>query len=236
MPTRANSGIFFFQLINRTSEIGLIQSLQFSFSLPVLYFFLRFVEPLLTHLVEGRELKWRTGAIQEFKKLTRNQDLVVTGYSCSDSFLEVDLCYPPNPTTPLQEVINLGDILVFQELAAHSNPKPVVPRLFPFPLTNYTPGEEEYVVVERVFSPEHFFIRSKGVAYKKRSEAISLEIKQIDMRSLVSILAPQVNQPCIYLGTRSDRAVISRVLRERKVSDEYQKLEKRKASNVCIIL
>ncbi|XP_023343806.1 uncharacterized protein LOC111713213 isoform X2 [Eurytemora carolleeae] len=178
---------------------------------------LRFVEPLLSHVVEGGEKKWRIGAIQEFVTLTRNKKLVIPSYSSSDSILEIDLCYLPQPNTSLQEYVNLGDILVFRELAAHTHNKPDKKRNFPFPQPNYSHREEACVVVERVFSPQWFYVRSSGSAIKKRVDAIKQEIQKIDVRTLTLILAPAVNQPCIFIGESLFRGVISRVLREKKV-------------------
>lgn len=48
-------------------------------------------------------------------------------------------------------------------------------RNFPFPQPNYSHLEEAYVVVERVFSPQWFYVRSSGLANKKRVDAIKQE-------------------------------------------------------------
>ena len=48
-------------------------------------------------------------------------------------------------------------------------------RNFPFPQPNYSHREEACVVVERVFSPQWFYVRSSGSAIKKRVDAIKQE-------------------------------------------------------------
>ena len=53
-------------------------------------------------------MKWRVGAIQEFGALTRNKKLVIPSYSSSDSILEIDLCYLPQPNTSLQVEVGKG--------------------------------------------------------------------------------------------------------------------------------